>query len=288
MNLCAMIGVSYIFICALIRIMINGLKCFIFSLPLIFGSLHNWSIKATHFIALRPARYRKRTVLMEIIEEASPQSSDLPLAESQQLLEKSATTHEVDNFKEAEAKFSMSDDELRRVLESIAATGKFWQEWEGLKSVLCFRLKQILAEYPESKQDSSLGERYPEIARRLEEALLSFVEGPPFTLQRLCEILLAPRSLYPKLSKLALALDKTLLVTSTITRSTEPRPMPEAEAEPESANKRSNNTSVIAAISEDADMAEAETVEDGMAANGKEDEEIPGEQDRSVSSDNHE
>ncbi|KAB5512294.1 hypothetical protein DKX38_029322 [Salix brachista] len=44
------------------------------------------------------------------------------------------------------------------------------------------------------------------------EALHNFEEGPPFTLQRLCEILLAARRIYPNLSKLALALEKVCLL----------------------------------------------------------------------------
>ncbi|GAB4829696.1 hypothetical protein Ancab_019349, partial [Ancistrocladus abbreviatus] len=79
--------------------------------------------------------------------------------------------------------------------------------------------------------------------------LMSFSEGPPFTLQRLCEILLDARCIYPSLSKLALAVEKdlpqiywilsfhkmhdlmthfiywnkqNLLVTTTLTKSTDP------------------------------------------------------------------
>ncbi|CAI0390592.1 unnamed protein product [Linum tenue] len=55
-------------------------------------------------------------------------------------------------------------------------------------------------------------------------ALLSFGEGPPFTLQRLCEIMTA-KSIYPNLSKLALALGKNLLVTSTLAACTDPHPL---------------------------------------------------------------
>lgn len=95
--------------------------------------------------------------------------------------------------------------------------------------MMSFQLKQVLSEYPEAKlssdqQNSSLGETYSELVKRLDEALLSFVEGPPFTLQRLCEILVSARSIYPNLSKLALALEKNLLVTSTLTICTEPYP----------------------------------------------------------------
>lgn len=130
---------------------------------------------------------------------------------------------------DAEMKSEITEEELRGILEIIAATGKFWHDWDTLKGLLFFRLKQVLAEYPEAQtaddqQSASLGETYTELVRRLEEALFSFTEGPPFTLQRLCEILLAAHSLYPKLSKLALALEKNLLVTSTLTISTGPYP----------------------------------------------------------------
>ncbi|KAG7030880.1 hypothetical protein SDJN02_04917 [Cucurbita argyrosperma subsp. argyrosperma] len=64
-------------------------------------------------------------------------------------------------------------------------------DWEKLKSMLSFQLKQVLSEYPEAKvsgEQSTLGEPFPELVKRLDEALLSFIEGPPFTLQRICEI----------------------------------------------------------------------------------------------------
>ncbi|XP_050254017.1 uncharacterized protein LOC126700079 isoform X4 [Quercus robur] len=104
-------------------------------------------------------------------------------------------------------------DEFKGILEVIASTGKFWHDWDKLKSMLSFQLKQVLSEYPEAKmtseeQNASLGETYLELVKRLDEALLGFVEGPPFTLQRLCEILLEARTIYPNLSKLGLALEK--------------------------------------------------------------------------------
>ncbi|XP_073109834.1 uncharacterized protein [Elaeis guineensis] len=159
-------------------------------------------------------------------------------------------------LREAELKCDVSAEEIRSIMEVIAATGKFWHDWDMLKSLLSFRLKQVLAEYPEaqmvsgveSQQSSLSGETYPELVKRLDEVkwkrcyyegkkekwskghrwlekpLLSFVEGPPFTLQRLCEILLNPKGTYTNLSKLALALEKNLLVTSTLTMCTDPYP----------------------------------------------------------------
>nr|DAD37955.1 TPA_asm: hypothetical protein HUJ06_008596 [Nelumbo nucifera] len=102
-------------------------------------------------------------------------------------------------------------------------------------------------------------------------ALLSFVEGPPFTLQRLCEILLAARSIYPNLSKLALALEKNLLVTSTLSISTDPYPstITQKSEEPEGgiegsqphSNQIQNGVQVMVG-SEDEEMAEAEEADE--------------------------
>ncbi|XP_011624599.1 serine/threonine-protein phosphatase 4 regulatory subunit 2 [Amborella trichopoda] len=122
--------------------------------------------------------------------------------------------------------------EGKDIMEIIAATGKYWHDWDTLKHLLSFHLKQVLAEYPEAhmandigpRPSSSLLEPYPDLVKRLDEALLNYVEGPPFTLQRLCEILLNPQRIYPNLSKLALALEKNLSVTSTLTMCTEPYP----------------------------------------------------------------
>ncbi|KAL9235801.1 hypothetical protein vseg_010536 [Gypsophila vaccaria] len=141
---------------------------------------------------------------------------------------------------DGEFEHKLSAEEVKEALETTASTGKFWIEWEELKSMLYFQLKQVLLEYPEAtmsndEQNSALGESYLQLVKRLEEALFSFIDGPPFTLQRLSEILLHARTIYPNLSKLALALEKNLLVTSTLTKSMDPCPpsivQPEEQAE---------------------------------------------------------
>ncbi|CAN6207901.1 unnamed protein product [Urochloa humidicola] len=127
----------------------------------------------------------------------------------------------------------VSPEEMRGIIEVIADTGKFWHDWDFLKSLLSLQLKQVLDEYFEAQMASQDGvqqqrcfstEAYSELVSRLSDALWRFEEGPPFTLQRLCEILLNPKGTYTKLSKLALALEKNLLVTSTLTKCTDPYP----------------------------------------------------------------
>lgn len=152
------------------------------------------------------------------------------------------TSPDIVNQGGMECEHEIGEAEARTILEVISSTGKFWHDWDKLKSLLSFQLKQVLSEYPEAKmaseqQTSLLGETYQDLVKRLDEALLSFVEGPPFTLQRLCEILLSARSIYPNLSKLALALEKNLLVTSTLTISSDPYP-PALMQKPEEIDKR--------------------------------------------------
>ncbi|XP_047073045.1 mucin-17-like [Lolium rigidum] len=129
---------------------------------------------------------------------------------------------------------NVTPGEMRGIIEVIAETGKFWHEWSFLKRLLSLQLMQVLGEYSEvqmvmredgQQQNSLSAEAHSELFSQLNDALLRFEEGPPFTLQRLCEILLDPKGTYKKLSKLALALEKTLLVTSTITKCTDPYPV---------------------------------------------------------------
>ncbi|XXG47662.1 hypothetical protein AAC387_Pa02g2270 [Persea americana] len=161
-------------------------------------------------------------------------------------LEKSASS--LLNHGEMEPKREFTEEEVRSILEVIASTGKFWHDWNILKEILSSRLKQVLAQYPESQMASDVigpqlssfsGETCQELVKRLDEALLCFIEGPPFTLQRICEILLTPQSIYSTLSKLALALEKNLLVTSTLIVCTEPYPSTAMQntVEPEEGNQ---------------------------------------------------
>ncbi|KAK1437985.1 hypothetical protein QVD17_03786 [Tagetes erecta] len=134
-----------------------------------------------------------------------------------------------ENQQEMRQETAEEEEDVRSVLKVIAATGEFWYDWEKLRSMLSLHLKQVLSDYPQAKmtpeeQKASLGETHAELVNRLDDALHSFVDGPPFTLQRLSEILLDARSLYSNLSKLALALEKNLSVTSTLSISTNPFP----------------------------------------------------------------
>lgn len=59
-------------------------------------------------------------------------------------------------------------------------------------------------------------EHLEEFQRRIMEGFKSFQDGPPFTIQRICELLLDPQVYYPKFEHFELALERQLSVTTMI------------------------------------------------------------------------
>eukprot|EP00873_Tetraselmis_striata_P035061 jgi/Tetstr1/455325/TSEL_042160.t1 len=114
---------------------------------------------------------------------------------------------------------------LRGVLAETATTGVVRYPWPLLRPVIGDLILLNLAEY-EEVEHAEIGPAAPlqtaesldVLRENLSAALDSFDQEPPFTIQRLCEVVLEPRKQYQKLDKLALALEKLLLVTSTMPR----------------------------------------------------------------------
>jgi len=122
---------------------------------------------------------------------------------------------------------------LRGVLAETATTGVVRYPWPLLRPVIGDLILLNLAEY-EEVEHAEIGPAAPlqtaesldVLRENLSAALDSFDQEPPFTIQRLCEVVLEPRKQYQKLDKLALALEKLLLVTSTMPVATHPPPPP--------------------------------------------------------------
>ena len=83
--------------------------------------------------------------------------------------------------------------ELDSVLGEVGSTGSSQLEWAALKPLLAAKLEAVCAEYYVSVQD--LQEPYEEVLKRL-LALLAEFPNAPFTVQRLCELLLDPHRIY--------------------------------------------------------------------------------------------
>lgn len=114
------------------------------------------------------------------------------------------------------------DAPLRGVLAETALTGLQRYEWRLLAPLLHSLVDAVLADFGRQEAEVEGPPRPPPagfesvdaLAARL-HALLDGHEAAPFTLQRLCEVLLEPRRQYARLDKVAVAIEKLLMVTST-------------------------------------------------------------------------
>jgi len=98
--------------------------------------------------------------------------------------------------------------ELLRVLEQISKTGITCYSWPLTKNLLAHCLNQIFAEF--RVEDKVFQARCQAFFSALE-----IFESPPFTIQRLCELVLRPQ-MYRSPEKYLFAIEKLVAVTSTI------------------------------------------------------------------------
>ena len=113
---------------------------------------------------------------------------------------------------------------LDGVLGEISKTGSSQFEWELLKPVIAAKLEAVCSEYYSSVQD--LSEPYEELLKRLLSLLKEFPNAP-FTVQRLCELLLDPHRIYATSTrKVTSASEKLLTVSSTVPTMVVAQPKP--------------------------------------------------------------
>ncbi|KAJ1641131.1 PPP4R2-domain-containing protein [Pavlovales sp. CCMP2436] len=112
----------------------------------------------------------------------------------------------------------MLDFDPEAALAQTSATGQPALPWPLLKQIVALRLRKVLGEYYERSKDCDNPTRQTEFGEwrdRILELLGSF-QRAPFTLQRLCELLLNPQQVYRSTRKLMSAVEKLLMVTTTI------------------------------------------------------------------------
>jgi len=110
--------------------------------------------------------------------------------------------------------------ELEQVLEQMRFTGVPIYEWDDIKGLLSYYLIRRTAEFHERFKDTealndSRGNSFEDQRERLLQSLMAF-DGAPFTLQRLCELLLHPTENYKSTKKLLYGLEKLLSVSTTL------------------------------------------------------------------------
>lgn len=108
------------------------------------------------------------------------------------------------------------------MIVEAALTGTVRYEWRLLSPVLHHLVDSVLNDFSKSSEEE-VGPPRPmpggqtlESARASLHSLLDGFAAPPFTFQRLCELLLEPRKQYTRLDKIWLAIERLLLVTSTL------------------------------------------------------------------------
>mmetsp|Transcript_29901 Transcript_29901/g.42032 ORF Transcript_29901/g.42032 Transcript_29901/m.42032 type:complete len:263 (-) Transcript_29901:48-836(-) len=99
-----------------------------------------------------------------------------------------------------------------QIVDDIAKTGLLSYPWPLVKIVIALRAKQVFLEFTNAKN-------LEEEAIRFLQQLESYTNNPPFTLQRLCELILYPRiQPYKSPHKYLNALQKVVNVTTTISQ----------------------------------------------------------------------
>ncbi|EDK31410.1 serine/threonine protein phosphatase 4 regulatory subunit, putative (macronuclear) [Tetrahymena thermophila SB210] len=107
--------------------------------------------------------------------------------------------------------------ELEKVVEDISKTGEpSPYDWKCLRSFIIVMardvLNQMYSAFPDMK--SNQGESFEEELDVILQFISGFESKPPFTLQRICELLINPKKNYKSSKKILFALEKLVNVTA--------------------------------------------------------------------------
>lgn len=111
--------------------------------------------------------------------------------------------------------------ELEEYLRYVAKTGNTLFQWTLVKPFIREKILNVIAEFAEQSALSEIPP-YPNVDPFNYEAMKTMLlerfdtfNGPPFTIQRLCELLSCPRKEYNRVDKFMRAVEKNILVVST-------------------------------------------------------------------------
>uniref|UniRef100_A0A2S2ND83 Serine/threonine-protein phosphatase 4 regulatory subunit 2 n=1 Tax=Schizaphis graminum TaxID=13262 RepID=A0A2S2ND83_SCHGA len=111
--------------------------------------------------------------------------------------------------------------ELEEYLRYVAKTGNTLFQWTLVKPFIREKIMNVIAEFAEQSALSDIPP-YPNVDPFNYEAMKTMLlerfdtfNGPPFTIQRLCELLSCPRKEYNRVDKFMRAVEKNILVVST-------------------------------------------------------------------------
>lgn len=111
--------------------------------------------------------------------------------------------------------------ELEEYLRYVAETGNTLFQWTLVKPFIREKILNVIAEFAEQSALPDIPP-YPNVDPFNYEAMKTVLlerfdtfNGPPFTIQRLCELLSCPRKEYNRVDKFMRAVEKNILVVST-------------------------------------------------------------------------
>lgn len=111
---------------------------------------------------------------------------------------------------------------LEEYLTCVAKTGEPIYQWHLIKTLFREKLLRVINEFYESGGANIFGPPLPNVEpfnyKNMKSNLLDRLENfanPPFTVQRICELLIAPRREYNRIDKYMRAFEKNILVVST-------------------------------------------------------------------------
>ena len=104
-------------------------------------------------------------------------------------------------------------NEISDIISQISSNAKVLFPWQFLRPALMIKLKEVLSDFPPVSEDKHEEERnsYKNIDNLL---LQRFKNAPPFTLQRVCDLLTEPKKYYKMKIKFIRAVEKVLTVIS--------------------------------------------------------------------------
>ena len=102
---------------------------------------------------------------------------------------------------------------VEQVIKEFVRSGECRVAWAKSLPLLKKRLESVADRYQEEKAELET-EEFEERKTYLLEKLAGYSESPPFTIQRLCELLHEPERTYKSLRKLLNAFDKLVNVGS--------------------------------------------------------------------------
>ena len=159
---------------------------------------------------------------------------------------------------------------LDEYLTYVAKSGNALFEWNKIKPLFKKKLQIVIQEFHDSSPSDDLPKQpnvdvfqFDQMKERIFEQLESY-SGIPFTVQRLCELLVQPKRHYKRTDKFMRGLEKIMLVVSTI----DPNPSSE-EAESEPPELARTDTISVNSDSESEFLARQEAARESMESPSK-------------------